>query len=130
VLKVFVYGTLKPGECNYLRYCAGIVVEEKCAIAQGLLFSLPFGYPAMTPGNSLVKGFVLSFSTYEILHQLDWLEDYDPQRPTTQNEYYRQLIDIYDTAKQPLGTAWAYLMTLEQVKAYQGILLPNGWWSG
>ena len=130
MLKVFVYGTLKPGECNYQLYCTGKVVEEKSAIAQGLLFSLPFGYPAMTPGNSLVKGFVLSFSTYKILHQLDWLEDYDPQRPVAQNEYYRQQIKVYDTAKEPLGTSWTYLMTLEQVKAYQGVLLPNGWWSG
>lgn len=130
MINVFVYGTLKPGECNYQLYCTGKVVEEKSAIAQGQLFSLPFGYPAMTSGNSLVKGFVLSFSNDEILHQLDWLEDYDAQRPAAENEYYRQLIEIYDTAKKPLGTAWAYLMTLEQVKAYEGILLPNGWWRG
>ena len=130
MVNVFVYGTLKPGEYNYQLYCTGKVVEEKSAIAQGLLFLLPFGYPAMTPGNSFVKGFVLSFSTYEILHQLDWLEDYDPQRPVAQNEYYRQQIKVYDTAKEPLGTAWTYLMTLEQVKAYQGVLLPNGWWRG
>ncbi len=84
----------------------------------------------MTPGNSPILGFVLSFSTSEILHQLDWLEDYDPQRPADQNEYYRQLIEIYDTAREPLGTAWAYLMTVEQVEANGGVLLPNGFWRG
>jgi gamma-glutamylcyclotransferase (GGCT)/AIG2-like uncharacterized protein YtfP len=26
-MKVFVYGTLKPGECNYQRYCEGKVVD-------------------------------------------------------------------------------------------------------
>lgn len=130
MVEIFVYGTLKPGECNYQLYCTGKVVETKSAIAQGQLFSLPFGYPAMTPGNSFVKGFVLSFSSCEILHQLDWLEDYDAQRPATQNEYYRQLIDVYSTAREPLGTAWAYLMTLEQVEAFGGVLIPNGWWRG
>ncbi|TAH29142.1 MAG: gamma-glutamylcyclotransferase, partial [Oscillatoriales cyanobacterium] len=32
-MKVFVYGTLKPGECNYLRYCEGKVVDALPAIA-------------------------------------------------------------------------------------------------
>ncbi len=30
-LRVFVYGTLKPGEANYQKYCAGKVVEAKRA---------------------------------------------------------------------------------------------------
>lgn len=105
-------------------------MEHKSAIAPGQLFSLALGYPAMTPGSSPVQGFVLSFSTFDILHQLDWLEDYDPQRPADQNEYYRQLIEIYDTAREPLGTAWAYLMTKEQVEAFGGVLLPDGFWRG
>lgn len=129
MVQVFVYGTLKPGECNYQRYCAGLVVETKSAIALGQLFSLPLGYPAMIPGNSPVHGFVLSFSTNDILHQLDWLEDYDPQRPATENEYNRQQISIYDTAINPLGTAWAYLMTWEQIQTHCGVLVPNGCWS-
>ena len=39
-MKVFVYGTLKPGECNYLRYCEGKVVDACPAIARGELFAL------------------------------------------------------------------------------------------
>ncbi|NET53980.1 MAG: gamma-glutamylcyclotransferase, partial [Merismopedia sp. SIO2A8] len=42
--KVFVYGTLKPGEVNYDQYCASKVVEEIRAIAFGELFDLPIGY--------------------------------------------------------------------------------------
>ncbi len=130
MVRVFVYGTLKPGESNYQSYCAKKVVEVKKAIAKGQLFSLPLGYPAMTPGNSPVHGFLLSFSDAKILHQLDWLEDYVPQRPDAQNEYYRQQVEIYDTAFIPLGRAWAYLMTPEQVYTFGGVLLPDGWWSG
>lgn len=130
LIRVFVYGTLKPGESNYQRYCTGKVVEQKKAIALGQLFSLPFGYPAMTPGNFLVHGFLLSFTDPHILAQLDLLEDYDPQRPVTENEYYRQLIEVYDEAQTSLGNAWAYLMTPAQINFFGGVLLPNGEWKG
>ncbi|HCF29912.1 MAG TPA: hypothetical protein DEV81_22530 [Cyanobacteria bacterium UBA11049] len=128
-MRVFVYGTLKPGESNYQRYCVGKVVEEKCAIALGQLFSLPFGYPAMTPGSSFVRGFLLSFADPQILPQLDWLEDYDPQRPLSENEYYRQQIEVYDRSLAPLGNAWAYFMTPARVNLFGGVPLTNGRWS-
>ncbi|PSM45559.1 hypothetical protein C7Y66_29705 [Chroococcidiopsis sp. CCALA 051] len=129
IIKVFVYGTLKPGEANYQQFCADYVVAAQEAIALGQLFDLPLGYPAMTPGSLKVYGFLLSFANPEILQQLDWLEDYDPQRAIAENEYYRQQIEVYDTSLAPLGIAWTYLMTLEQVRTFGGVLLPDGWWS-
>jgi gamma-glutamylcyclotransferase (GGCT)/AIG2-like uncharacterized protein YtfP len=128
-LKVFVYGTLKPGEANYQRYCAGRVVEAKRAIAFGQLYDLPLGYPAMTPGNSPIQGFVLTFADPAILSDLDDLEDYDPNRTPEENEYYRQQIETHSPAGQALGLAWAYLMTFEQVQRLEGVLMPPGWWS-
>jgi gamma-glutamylcyclotransferase (GGCT)/AIG2-like uncharacterized protein YtfP len=129
-LKVFVYGTLKPGEVNYQRYCAGKVVEEKRAIALGQLFDLPLGYPTMTPGESPVQGFVLTFTDPTLLSLLDKLEDYEPHRALEENEYYRQQIETYDFEGQTLGLAWAYLMTSEQVQRFQGVPILSGWWSG
>ena len=129
MLKVFVYGTLKPGEINYQRLCAGKVVEEKRAIAQGHLFALPFGYPAMTPGDGRVQGYVLTFTDPEVLHALDLLEGYHPQRPLEQNEYNRQLIETFNLSGEPLETAWAYLMSPDLVRSYGGIFLHSGWWS-
>jgi len=41
---------------------------------------------------------VLSFADSAILLHLDWLEDYHPHRPAAQNEYNRQLIEIYNSA--------------------------------
>ena len=35
LLQIFVYGTLKPGEENYQKYCAGKVVNSTRAVAQG-----------------------------------------------------------------------------------------------
>jgi gamma-glutamylcyclotransferase (GGCT)/AIG2-like uncharacterized protein YtfP len=130
MLKVFVYGTLKPGESNYERFCAGKVLQAQRAIARGHLYALPIGYPAMTPGDREVHGFLLTFTDNEILHHLDRLEDYNPHRYPEQNEYNRQLIETFNLSGQPLATAWTYLMTREQVQRQGGIFLPSAWWSG
>jgi gamma-glutamylcyclotransferase (GGCT)/AIG2-like uncharacterized protein YtfP len=127
-LNIFVYGTLKPGESNYQHYCVQ-VLEAKRAIAFGKLFALPLGYPAMTSGESLVKGFLLSFTDSAILDKLDLLEGFDPSQPAAENEYNRQLIETYNPAFASLGLAWVYLMTPKQVHSLNGVFLPDGWWS-
>jgi gamma-glutamylcyclotransferase (GGCT)/AIG2-like uncharacterized protein YtfP len=127
---VFVYGTLKPGECNYQRYCQGAVIQAQPAIAYGQLFQLPMGYPAMIAGEGVVEGVILSFSNPSILTVLDQLEDYHPQRPPEQNEYQRQQIQTYTLAHQPLQQVWAYLMTVESLQRFSGVvLIPSGCWS-
>lgn len=138
LLKVFVYGTLKPGECNYQRYCGEKVVEAIPALARGQLFALPMGYPAMIPGDMPVWGYLLSFSDPSVLQALDELEDYDPQREAKLNEYCRCQIEVFlpplsEAGRiwadcQSLGLAWAYLMTPEQVRYLGGVALASGWW--
>ncbi len=125
---VFVYGTLKPDEANYAKYCAGKVITMQQAIAFGELSALPMGYPAMTIGARRVHGYLLSFRDMSILEQLDELEDYQSDRPQSENLYDRQQIEIFDLAEKSLGLAWAYLMTLEQVTKFGGITLPDGLW--
>lgn len=129
--KVFVYGSLKPGEFYYPRYCAGKVVEEKPAIALGELYHLPpLGYPAMIRGENQVQGFLLTLANAATLSHLDELEDYEPHRQPEENEYNRYLIEIYDLTEKSLGMAWAYFMTLEKVQHYQGVLISSGCWTG
>lgn len=118
MIKIFVYGTLKPGEENFDRHCQK-ALEQKAleiqeAIAHGTLYALPMGYPAMTSGDHPIYGFLLSFSDPQILMQLDELEDYCPDRPFEQNEYYRQKIQTFSLAHQSLGTAWVYLIEREE----------------
>jgi gamma-glutamylcyclotransferase (GGCT)/AIG2-like uncharacterized protein YtfP len=129
LLRVFVYGTLKPGEANYQIYCDGKVVNATKAFAFGQLFDLPAGYPAMTLGNTAVYGYLLEFSSSDVLFDLDELEDYHPARSTSENLYNRQQIEIYDLQGRSLGWAWVYLMTPNFVGNLGGILLPDGWWS-
>ena|SRR6476646_866461 len=128
-LRVFVYGTLKPGEVNYQRYCAGKVVAATPAIARGQLFALSLGYPAMTIGTQLVHGFLLYFDDPAILVRLDALEDFVPGRSPEQNEYQREVITVFDSEGQLLGKAWAYLMHLQRIQQLRGVSLPSGIWS-
>lgn len=130
MLRFFVYGTLKPRECNYLRYCEGKAIEEEPAYVYGQLFSLPVGYPAMTKGEGCVQGFLLSFGNQQILSDLDRLEDYNPHRPAQQNAYERQITEVFAPSGKSLGNAWAYLMTIERIQHYGGVLLPQGCWNG
>jgi gamma-glutamylcyclotransferase (GGCT)/AIG2-like uncharacterized protein YtfP len=125
--RIFVYGTLKPGEANFDRYCQN-ALKIQAAIAYGTLYDLPLGYPAMTPGNSPVYGFLLSFAHPQILLELDELEDYRPDRPMEENEYYRKKIQTFSPSHQSLGDAWVYLMELEKAKRLGGVLLSEGLW--
>ncbi|MBR8828264.1 MAG: gamma-glutamylcyclotransferase [Gomphosphaeria aponina SAG 52.96 = DSM 107014] len=129
MLKVFVYGTLKPGEANYPPYCAGKVIYSTKAYTRGKLYHLPsLGYPAMTEGEEKVEGFLLTFADSSVLANLDQLEDYDPQRHPSENEYYRQKILVYDPAGKYLAPGWSYFMTTEKVQQLGGIWLPSGCW--
>lgn len=127
-MRIFVYGTLKPGGANY-GLCAGKIVAVQPALAHGQLFALPVGYPAMTPGTGKVQGYLLTFRDGAILQALDQLEDYNPSREPDQNEYERHWIEVLDPQLQPLGQAWAYRMTLERVRCLGGRHLPSGCWN-
>jgi len=127
--RVFVYGTLKPGEENYDRYCKNWVTEIQEAMVLGQLFALPVGYPALTAGNGSVYGFLLSFIDPAVLSLLDELEGYDPSRSPSQNDYLRLETQVLSLTGKPLGRAWIYQMQPERIAQARGIWLPEGHWS-
>lgn len=131
-VRVFVYGTLKPDELQkstaneYQRSCLSYLLKSEIAIAFGNLYNLPFGYPSMTFGNNQIHGFLLTFENTDILDLLDEYEGYDPN--SNDNEYDRQLIEVFNSNLDSLGTAWTYLMTREQIDRFGGVLIPTGVW--
>ncbi|MEO1522492.1 MAG: gamma-glutamylcyclotransferase [Cyanobacteria bacterium J06633_2] len=129
LVKVFVYGTLKPGEFYYSQYCEGHVVETFTAIAYGTLFDLPMGYPAMTLGDRPVHGVVLCFENAACLSALDELEDYVPGRSPEENEYNRRQVNIFSQDGIPLGSAWTYIMDTAKALALGGAMVSNGTWT-
>jgi gamma-glutamylcyclotransferase (GGCT)/AIG2-like uncharacterized protein YtfP len=130
MLRVFVYGTLKPGQSNYLRYCGDRVIQSQEALVKGKLFDLPLGYPAMVPGEDWVRGYLLCFQDPTILQELDELEDYASDRHPPENEYERCWVEVFDLQEYPLGTAWAYLMASTKVVDLGGVYLSQGYWVG
>jgi gamma-glutamylcyclotransferase (GGCT)/AIG2-like uncharacterized protein YtfP len=128
IVRVFVYGTLKPGESNYQTYCQGKTITEIQAYTKGQLYHLPAGYPAITVGTNKVQGYLLSFRNSKIVISLDCLENYQENRALEQNDYYRQKVPIYSLSDRSLGTAWCYLMTQTKVAEFQGQFLNTNSW--
>ena len=126
---VFVYGTLKPQEAAYEKYCAPFVMFTQPATLQGDLFHLPQGYPAMTTGDRWITGTLLTFRDETAIARIDLFEDYDPARPPAANLYQRCTRSVFSTTQQPLGLAWVYLMSPERVTALGGVQVNSGVWS-
>jgi gamma-glutamylcyclotransferase (GGCT)/AIG2-like uncharacterized protein YtfP len=140
MLRVFVYGTLKPGGFYYGDYCEGRTIAETPAWVRGWLYDLPLGYPAMVvdvDGDSVgelgqgdrVWGYLLTFADPEEgLAALDELEDYDPHGDPSQNLYQRYWLPVFGGEGQALGHAWVYGMRAERVPALGGRYLSQGVW--
>ncbi|MEB3217962.1 MAG: gamma-glutamylcyclotransferase [Nostocales cyanobacterium 94392] len=130
LLRVFVYGTLKPGEAYYEFYCSKKIIDATKAYVFGELYALPQGYPAITQGNNFVYGYLLSFANNEVLNNLDQLEDYHPQKPMSENLYNRKEVEVFDLENNSLGLAWVYFMSFDQICQLKATPQTDGWWSG
>jgi gamma-glutamylcyclotransferase (GGCT)/AIG2-like uncharacterized protein YtfP len=132
MIKVFVYGTLKPDGKYYPIHCLGKTFQEIKCWTMGRLYALPLGYPAMILGTSgsddRVYGYLLSFASEKDLANLDKLEGYSGISNSTLNEYERTKIIVYNEANQAIEGVWTYFMTPEKVKALKGVYLPCGQW--
>ncbi len=128
-LRFFVYGTLKPGQIGFLRYCQAHQPQVQPAKTSGRIYHLPVGYPAMTAEPGQVQGVLLRFPPNpEILHTIDRYEDHDPQAPPAQNLYQRLKQEIWSLTGKSLGLAWIYLMEVEKVQQQGGVWLEQGYW--
>ena len=145
---VFVYGTLKRGERNHVRFCRG-VLRVREATVRGCLYDLPFGFPALVvpeesilitgtadypadaerhrfavPGTAPIRGKavhgeLLTFDDpLERLPALDGLEGFRPGEKTL---YRRILIPV--RAGDEALPAWVYAVELPS-----GEHLPGGRW--
>lgn len=134
-LYVFVYGTLKPGGRYHRRYCADFLTAAMPAQVKGELYDFPqLGYPALTPGDDWVQGYLLKFCQTaavltDILRRLDALEGYVADKVTdSDDDYQRCQLQIFDPDQHPLQTAWVYHMSRAQVRQQGGVYLPDGDW--
>ncbi len=130
-LNVFVYGTLKPQEANYAAYCEGKVITTIKAYTWGEIYHLrQLGYPALIKGENKVQGYLLTLADLSYLFDLDQLEGYQEKRKPDENEYNRELVEVYEVSSHKyLGKAWAYFMDLSKIQSYGGEWIASGDWN-
>lgn len=129
-LKVFVYGTLKPGGHYWPEFCEGkLAAAPVAAKIHGELYDLHVGYPGLLlKGDKWVKGYLMEMATEADFLRLDYLEGYVPGRPEAENEYNRLRVACFSPEGEPLGEVWAYEMTVATMARHRGTLIENGDW--
>ncbi|EMI18020.1 AIG2-like domain protein [Rhodopirellula maiorica SM1] len=104
---VFVYGTLKRGECRESLWPAA-PASIQVGWTRGKLFHR-HDYPAMQAGEDRVLGEFWSFSDdqmHEVLQVLDQIEG--TNQPGFDDLYHRVHVEVYTPDNQPLGAAFGY----------------------
>ena len=103
VTNLFVYGTLMPGESNY-RQIEDLVIDHQPGTIDGVLVDLG-AYPALIPGEGLVKGIMLRMSE-QALAITDRIEGYTSDRDRCL--YVREEVVVRFEDGQE-AVSWSYL---------------------
>jgi gamma-glutamylcyclotransferase (GGCT)/AIG2-like uncharacterized protein YtfP len=127
-VSIFVYGTLKPGEDNYIPYCKDRYSQVFNAKVKGEIYDLPMGYPAMVESDEWARGVLYEFTDISVLYDIDSLEGYDPSLSEDQNLYKRKMVEVFGENKKFLCFAWAYYMNKERVIRLGGHKVNDGCW--
>jgi gamma-glutamylcyclotransferase (GGCT)/AIG2-like uncharacterized protein YtfP len=117
------------GESNHERFCGDALTIEP-AVTTGLLYHLPYGFPAMFDTLAgQVFGEVMTFTDIKrTLERLDMLEGY---RPNGDSHYIRISKPVTILKEGRTTTAWVYVYPesrLEEIRRV-GVAVPDGQWS-
>ncbi len=102
-INLFVYGTLMPGETNFSQI-EDLVISKTSGTIDGVLVDCG-AYPALIPGEGIVKGILLKVS-HEAIAITDQIEGCMSDRK--RSLYLREEITVR-TGDNHLITAWTYL---------------------
>ncbi|MCC6508309.1 MAG: gamma-glutamylcyclotransferase [Pirellulaceae bacterium] len=124
---VFVYGTLKTGQCRERCWPCEPLSVEKAWTAGELYDTGP--YPALFRGDDLVGGELWTFpesSMALVLSELDAVEEYRPGNEST-NLYNREIVTCTDQQYRN-WTAYTYLYARPAERQFFQRLLPTYSW--
>lgn len=130
--QLFVYGTLRNGQKPYNRMLAGNTTRELMTTASNYeMYSrvngtYPFALVTSLTNNIIGEEMHIKDSVYwPVLQNLDAYENYDVNKPLSEQAYYRKQITL------PTGTkAWIY-ETTPRMSTYlrtNGVKIPSGDW--
>lgn len=93
--KIFVYGSLRSDMFNYDKLLKGKVSKVFKGSINGDLYHLENkGYPAVIPGNDIIKGELMELKDFnKSLIELDELENYTEDN-NINCEYLRKIIEV------------------------------------
>ena len=121
---VFVYGTLKRGQCR--EKCWPVMpIRVSPAWTLGTLFSRD-DYPAMLAGDDRVAGECWEFDSdviNQVMHRLDEVEW--TNQPGQPDMYHRVTIDLFDMDGNPIPAAYAYHYATDPLADGFQIVLPK-----
>ncbi|GAB4553466.1 MAG: gamma-glutamylcyclotransferase [Anaerolineae bacterium] len=132
---IFVYGTLRNGERNYMRLLCGFTVSEFPAqLDQAQLFSLG-SFPILVDApesNAVVHGecLILHPAAYSrLLNELDYLEGYNPlaEARGEMSLYRRERRKIRLTGGAE-AMAWVYVGNHAMLRTLPHQLIAGGDW--
>ncbi len=107
VMGVFVYGTLKRGQCR--ERCWRI--DPKSVIAAWTRGSLHTrsDYPALVAGDDKVLGELWFYDAKELAQVLKVLDEVEQtNQPGLDDLYHRVVVDAFTLAGDPLGSVFTY----------------------
>ena len=107
ITAVFVYGTLKRGQCR-----SGLWPAEPLSVQPAWTLGKLFGrsdYPALTAGQDRVLGELWRFPTDDIASVLETLDQIEvTNQPGQDDLYVRVFVETWDLDDQPLEQAYVY----------------------
>ncbi|MCC5786726.1 MAG: gamma-glutamylcyclotransferase [Phycisphaerales bacterium] len=120
---VFVYGTLKRGQCRETCWPAA-PVDVRPAQVQGLLYDLG-AYPALRNGEGRVAGELWEFAPEHmprVLEVLDMVEGY----ADSPSDLYRR-VQVEVRCGEGRVTAWTYVLCEEPPSSSRILAEPAEW---
>jgi gamma-glutamylcyclotransferase (GGCT)/AIG2-like uncharacterized protein YtfP len=113
---VFVYGTLKRGECRETYWPV-----SPQSVVDAWVFGTLFGrsdYPAIAKGDSRVRGERWIFQrnqVADVLRVLDWVEGTSGNAPD--DLYHRHSVQVFDLHGELLGRSYSYFFNGDPLHA-------------
>lgn len=126
-VQVFVYGTLMTGQRNH-GCVARWVATAQPATVNGLLYQLPYGYPAVVQGPGKVHGELLTFAYFgDALAAMDRLEGYEGPG---QDNFYERIDAVARLQNGSVASCFMYVFAQER-KGWldlHAVLIQGGDW--
>lgn len=112
--RFFVYGSLREGMYNYVRYLKGRIIKNQQGFVKGELYTIKgVVYPALLSGEHFIAGEIMQIQDTNIWKELDELESYHGEG-NVENEYHKVMMDIYDEHKVLVEQLPVYMFNMDK----------------